>query len=98
MENKSIETPQLKANRIATRLADMPKAYRRNYEMAMAGNSRKAAMKAFCLECVMWQRNEVKLCPSIACPLYPYRPFQDTENASQGVDYSAETQNSFHGE
>lgn len=98
MENKSIETSQLTANRIAKRLADMPKAYRKNYEMAMAGNSRRAAMNAFCLECVMWQRKEVKLCPSIACPLYPYRPFQDTENASQGADSIAETQNSCQGE
>jgi len=53
-----------------------------NYARAMSGESRTAAMKAFCLECVCWVRSEIRLCTSPACPLYPYRPFQsgDDEN------------------
>ena len=34
----------------------------------------RQAIKAFCLaECMMGQKEEVKLCPSKWCPLYPYR-------------------------
>lgn len=34
----------------------------------------RQAIKAFCLaECMMGQREEVKLCPSKWCPLHPYR-------------------------
>ena len=59
---------------IEQRLQDMPKSYRSNYRKAMRGRSMKAAIKAQCLECVGWVRNEVKLCTDLGCPLYPYRP------------------------
>ena len=80
-----------RAKRIAKRRADMPRAYRHNYDKAMSGRSLKAAVKAFCLECVQWDRNEVKLCPSVACPLYPYRPFvicskNTSENGFSGAE------------
>lgn len=58
---------------IRERRAQMPKLYRGVYDKAMSGKSRKAAMRAFCLECVMWQINEVYLCTDAACPLHPYR-------------------------
>ena len=81
------------AERIAKRRADMPKAYRRNYDKAMTGKSLKAAGKAFCLECVMWDRNEVKLCPSVACPLFPYRPYASSQNPSESGFIDIETEN-----
>lgn len=31
------------------------------------------AIRAKCLDCMCGQANEVKLCPSEECPLYPYR-------------------------
>lgn len=55
---------------------EIPKVYQGVYERAMSGNSRKAAMRAFCLKCVGWERNEVALCTDTQCPLYPYRPFK----------------------
>ena len=58
------------------RLNDMPRLYRSTYLRAMGGNDRRAAVKSFCLECVCWQREEVKLCTSTACPLYKYRPYK----------------------
>lgn len=73
-------TPQ---ERIEKRREGMPKAYRKNYDKAMAGNSLKAAVKAFCLECVQWDKKEVKLCNSVACPLFPYRPFIYSKNTSK---------------
>ena len=31
------------------------------------------SIRAKCLDCVCGQKQEVKLCPSKACPLHPYR-------------------------
>ena len=61
---------------IAEKRGWMPSRYRGFYDRAIAGNSRKAAMVAFCLECVGWDKKEVTLCTAPACPLYPYRPYQ----------------------
>lgn len=55
------------------KMKDVPRKYRKLYERAMRGKSRKAAMKAFCAECVQWQINEVEKCTDVGCPLYPYR-------------------------
>jgi hypothetical protein len=62
-------------HKASKKLEYIPQQYRTNYIKAMGGKSRKSATKAFCLECVQWEREEVKKCPSIACPLYPYRPY-----------------------
>lgn len=81
--------------RIAKRRAGMPRIYRANYDKAMSGKSLRAATKAFCLECVQWQREEVRACPSVACPLYPYRPYRESlKEAPEGGDFGAETTNS----
>jgi len=60
---------------IARRLESMPETCRRTYLRAMQGKSLSAAVKAFCMECVSWDRGEVARCTAPACPLYPYRPF-----------------------
>ena len=73
----SPETPQ--GSMILARLSEMPKTCRPNYLRAMRGKSMASAVKAFCLECVCWDRQEVVLCTAKACPLYPYRP-------SKGID------------
>ena len=76
---------ELSARKNNKRRDDMPAAYRPNYEKAMSGKSLRAATKAFCIECVQWKRNEVRLCPSVACPLWLYRPYQDSlENSDDG--------------
>jgi len=62
---------------MANRQADMPKPYRSTYNRAMGGKSLRAAIRSFCLECVCWQREEVRRCPSYPCPLWPYRPYQE---------------------
>lgn len=58
------------------KLAEIPRAYRQTYKRAMTGNSLRAAVNAFCLECVQWQREEIKLCTAIDCPLFQYRPYK----------------------
>lgn len=48
---------------------------RSHFEAAFAGKSRKAAVTAFCVQCVGYDRDEVRNCTSWACPLFPYRPY-----------------------
>lgn len=31
------------------------------------------SIRQYCLECCCYSSNEVKLCPTKECPLYPYR-------------------------
>lgn len=60
---------------VEQRLSQMPKHCRKTYLRAIGGRSPKSAIKSFCLECTGWQRAEVIHCTSLACPLWPYRPF-----------------------
>ena len=39
--------------------------------------SPRAAIKAFCLQCVGYKREDVASCGALACPLHQYRPFRD---------------------
>ena len=57
----------------AKRLSDCPPKYRNLYRKAWRGKSRKAAIRAFCLECVCWSEQEVRLCTAPACPLFEFR-------------------------
>lgn len=61
------------------RLSQIPESQRKTYQRAMTGRSRKAAIKAFCLECVGYIRVEVRNCSDVGCPLHPYRPGQKRE-------------------
>ncbi len=56
----------------------VPDIYRDNYSKAMSGKSRAAAVKAKCLDCCCWQRKEVQLCTAVTCPLWMYRPYQNS--------------------
>jgi len=76
---------------VEKRLAQMPASSRGTYRRAAAGRSVAAAVKAFCGECVGWQRAEVTACKAVACPLWPYRPYQSgaaaeiLQNAQDGA-------------
>lgn len=61
---------------VERRLSQMPNHCRNTYLRAIGGRSPRAAIKAFCLECVGWQRAEVVRCTAPACPLWSYRPFR----------------------
>ena len=69
---------------IDRRLAQTPERVRRTYLRAVGGRSLAAGVKAFCLECVGWKRVEVTACTALACPLWPYRPFQAQHSGSEG--------------
>ena len=53
-----------------------PSAYQSVFLRAASGRSRTAAIKAFCLTCVGFCREDIKGCTAPACPLFPYRPYQ----------------------
>ena len=83
---------------IAERREQMPKIHRANYDKAMSGRSMKAAIKAFCLECVCGQKEEVRLCTDLACALYPYRPYKNSSNRhSKQRSLGVESENSGKG-
>ena len=69
---------------IAERREQMPKIHRANYDKAMKGRSMKAAIKSFCLMCVQWKKEEVRLCTDLGCECYPYRPYKN--RAKQGFE------------
>lgn len=54
----------------------VPQLHKSKFEKAFAGNSKANALKAKCLECSNFIKEEVKLCPIVLCPLHEYRPYQ----------------------
>lgn len=57
-----------------------PESARGIVERAFKGTSSpRAAIKAHCLVCTNFDRQAVRDCPVILCPLIAYRPFQVKE-------------------
>lgn len=68
-----------------TATAEAPASYRATLDRAYSGRSKAAGIKAFCLQCVGFLRNEVRDCSAQGCPLHPYRPYQNQgPEADQG--------------
>lgn len=78
MENP--ETASLSAKidaKRAKRLATVPMSHRKLFERSWTGKpSRKGAVKAFCLECIGFERQAITECTAYACPLWRFRPYQ----------------------
>ena len=70
-------------------LEGCPASYRATLERAYAGKSRTAAIRAFCLRCVGFQRKEVTACTALGCPLHPYRPYQREGEPDEPADEPA---------
>ena len=77
--------------KINERLAQMPKKYRATYRRAVKGRSLRACINAFCLECCMYQSQEVRLCTDCGCPLWTVRPYQSAGTAQDGPFTGAES-------
>lgn len=72
------QTDTARQSAIAQRAGQMPTSCRTTYLRATRGNaSPRVAIKAFCTECVGWNRREVQRCTATACPLWMYRPFME---------------------
>lgn len=62
----------------------MPSRYQKLYNRVTSSKaSPREAIKAHCLECMGWHKNEVILCNSVACPLYRYRPYQKSSKLAE---------------
>jgi hypothetical protein len=54
---------------------------------ALAGSSSpRQAIKAKCLTCTNFDREEIAECRVVICPLHPYRPFQTQAEAEDEHD------------
>jgi len=62
--------------RVKEHRANIPKQYRRAYDIAQTGRSLRAAINSQCIECMGYVYKEVKECCSPQCALYRYRPLQ----------------------
>ena len=76
------------ADRIAKQRKNMPRQFRRVYEIAQTGRSLRAAVNSTCIECMGYQFKDVRLCVSPQCPLFPYRPVQGISYGVSGVAQS----------
>ena len=76
------ETNAKIAAKRAERLSTAPSSWRGILRRSWTGNSRKTAIKAFCGECVGFNRDEITNCTALACPLRKYRPFQSKQKTA----------------
>jgi len=56
-------------------VATIPPHFRLAYVKGCKG-SRAMAIKAFCLECLGYERSAIRDCPSGGCALWAFRPYQ----------------------
>ena len=83
-----------KESRIKEHRADIPRQYRRAYDIAQTGRSLRAAINSQCIECMGYVFSEVKLCCSPQCPLFPYRPLQGISyGVSEPIEREQESTN-----
>ena len=79
----------IQEQQIAERRVDMPKQFRKIYDIAMGGRSLRAAVNSQCIECVGYVFSEVKQCCSPQCPLFPYRPLRGVSYGVSGIGQSS---------
>ena len=90
--SEKLDTESLRKQKIARRMAEIPKKYRKIYKKAVETNSKTEAIKALCLECVCWQKNEIINCSCLACPLYGLRPYLKSRQLAKTDGFSGQTQ------
>lgn len=55
----------------------VPRSSQAIFHRAYTGSKSKAdSIKAKCLDCSQFDRDEIKKCPVVTCPLWNIRPFQ----------------------
>lgn len=79
VQNKDLNVSSTQEAKILDRALKMPRTSVNTYLKGISGNSPKAGIKAFCAMCLGWEDHRVGIrdCTDSACPLYPYRPYQD---------------------
>lgn len=92
-DNSRANIEQQRQMRITERRTQMPRSCRANYDRAVSGDSLRASINSFCLECVCWQIEEIRNCSDLACPLYAVRPYQRPQNAHESRSARPESKN-----
>lgn len=87
------QKPKNREEQIAERLTNMPESWRKTYLKAVGGKNRAAGVKAFCQECVGYERAEVTACTDRGCPLWLYRPYRFAKNVNSERFEGAESTN-----
>lgn len=79
---KAVSNKQSIAVRYAKTFAEMrrefPAEYHHFIDKAEKG-SKRAAIACKCIDCMCFQREEVRLCTSFGCSNFPHRPFKTNE-------------------
>ena len=66
-----------RAAKVVEFLGKTPPMYRSAMESAFLGKpSKTTAIKAMCLSCSSFVREEITHCQVVLCPLHAYRPYQ----------------------
>lgn len=76
------------AGRIEKHRQNIPRQFRKVYDIAMTGRSLRAAVNSQCIQCMGYVFKEVKLCCSPQCPLFPYRPLRGVSYGVSDVGQS----------
>ena len=71
------------AARRAGRIATAPESFRKLLTQSYSGKcSPRAAIKAQCAECNGFDRDAIRECSCVACPLWMFRPYQASGKAA----------------
>jgi hypothetical protein len=63
----------------------VPKVYQGIVLRALEGKGGRAnAIRAKCLDCCAYQREMIRDCASVRCPLHPWRPYQTDPKDAPG--------------
>jgi len=66
--------------RIAKVITEAPESVKKTLAEAFSGStSPRKAIKAQCLTCAGFDRDAIRNCTGFSCPLWMYRPFQETQ-------------------
>lgn len=74
-----------RAAKVVEFMEKTPPLYRGWMERAFLGKaSPRAAIKAMCLSCSCFVREEIANCQVVLCPLHAYRPYQPKPHQNEG--------------
>jgi len=82
-----------RASNIVSQVSQLVYAQGANGKRICEKKSMRVAVDSFCLECVGYQREEIKVCTDKACPLWAYRPYSVSKKAQIGHFKLAESTN-----
>jgi len=88
------EIAEIREKRVKRAIEQAPESAKKTLTQAFSGSaSPRAAIKAMCLSCVGFQRDEIRDCTAFACPLWKYRPFQTNEALGAALDSLLDREN-----